>query len=1141
MTPLDVRARLLLALEADLVGPFAIGVPGADRSEAHRSDETLTLPPSRWYLTGFLAPAGARVPDADDLDSRGGELAAGSESQADDAGSEEPEPKRPVLFPASLGLSVYLPPASSSADDVLEVELSYADYDKVEVASDRDDKKVDGWKRVPHGPLRFPVPLDAAQLAEGIAVPMSVGLRIVGELQVTNMDGLPQGARVLSLFVVNDRPPLEKDRDLNYVFQVQLGLHYQTGFLSRPNRRGEDADREDDPRVLALLFRDRKEWAVGHNTSLRAPQVIDGEVRSLCTTQLPHFEVPDVEHQRVENLVLEMAELAKLDGVAFERALSPLLEAYGAWLERQRREPLPRKSLEDTRDGLVRKVEQIVARITEGIALLGRDATVREAFTLANQAMHIAAIQADSHRTDKRYVGRKSPSWRPFQLAFVLMNLGSIADAAHPDRAIADLIYFPTGGGKTEAYLGLIAFTLVLRRLRGKKRPDEGRGVAVILRYTLRLLTLDQLQRAATLICTLEEMRYREPKRLGNARFTVGLWVGKAATANRLKEVHAALNDFSVGARESPFPLTKCPWCDTEVRKEDIKLIDDAGKVSKTKYTRAVVYCSGATCRFTEAKRPGQGLPVLFVDEQLYDELPDFLVATVDKFAMMPWKGEAGMLFGRASHLTDLRAYGAMDTPPKGATPLPEGLLPPELIVQDELHLISGPLGTMVGLYETAVDYLSERTVDGERRVPKVVCSTATVRRAREQIRALFGRDMALFPPRGIDEGDNFFARPAPVTAERHGRLYVGVGAPGRALRAVSVRTYSVLLAAAQHSFDPKGEPKQPADPYMTLIGYFNSLRELGGMRRLVQDEVYSRVGKSDERRPHHHVGDHPWLSRRSVGRIAELTSRASTDEVKRTKNDLAVRLVSAPGAERTGEPLDVVLASNMISVGLDVDRLGLMVVTGQPKTTSEYIQATSRVGRAYPGLVVTCLNVMRPRDRSHYERFVAYHESFYREVEATSVTPFSHQTLDRGMVGTFLSMVRHGVAGMDGPLGAMDVHDKRAAIEKVLERLVRRAGKHRNWHDVEAENRIQDHVRRRGKSFLDSWEKVIASAVASGGARTYSGLDRQTHQGMALLFTADDARPDDHDAQQFEAPTSMRDVENSAHVWVRFKQLDEK
>jgi hypothetical protein len=343
------------------------------------------------------------------------------------------------------------------------------------------------------------------------------------------------------------------------------------------------------------------------------------------------------------------------------------------------------------------------------------------------------------------------------------------------------------------------------------------------------------------------------------------------------------------------------------------------------------------------------------------------------------------MLFGRATHLKGRRAYGVMHDAPKNATKLPDGLLPPELIIQDELHLISGPLGTMVGLYEAAIDYLCEKQVDGVARVPKVVCSTATVRRAKEQIRALFGRDMALFPPRGIDQGDNFFAAPASLK-DKTGRLYVGVGAPGRALRAVSVRTYATLLAAAQKTFDPNGDPRQPGDPYMTLVGYFNSLRELGGMRRLVEDEVRNRIAQfAEEKRPHDYPGEHPWAASRRLREPAELTSRETTERVKQTKARLAARHVS-----EDEKPVDVVLASSMISVGLDVDRLGLMVVTGQPKTTSEYIQATSRVGRAYPGLVVTCLHLMRPRDRSHYERFHAYHASFYREVEATSVTPYS-------------------------------------------------------------------------------------------------------------------------------------------------------
>jgi hypothetical protein len=506
----------------------------------------------------------------------------------------------------------------------------------------------------------------------------------------------------------------------------------------------------------------------------------------------------------------------------------------------------------------------------------------------------------------------------------------------------------------------------------------------------------------------------------------------------------------------------------------------------------------------------------------------------VDKFAMMPWRGDAGMLFGRATHMTEQRAFGVMHKPDKGAKVLPEGLYPPELIIQDEMHLISGPLGTMVGLYETAIDYLSEREIEGKRRAPKVVCSTATVRRAREQIKALFDREMAIFPPRGINDGDNFFAT---VDEESEGRLYVGVGAPGRALRAVSVRSYATLLAAAAKHFDPKGDLKQPADPYMTLVGYFNSLRELGGMRRLVEDEVTNRVKNfSEEKRPHHFVGPHPWAADRKLLLPAELTSRESTEAVKETKRRLNVRR-----ANEDQSPLDTVLASNMISVGLDVDRLGLMVVTGQPKTSSEYIQATSRVGRAYPGLVVTCLNASRPRDRSHYERFCAYHESFYREVEATSVTPFSLQTLDRGMVGTLLSMLRHGIIDMEPARGVMKLHENRTLAEEVLEVLVQRGRHHRLWHDAEAEDRIAAELRARGKNFLDAWEKVVDRAVEGAAQRTWSKQDKRKQEGVPLLHTATDDPPADLDERRFQAPTSMRDVEPSTHVWLRFMDLDRR
>jgi hypothetical protein len=1128
--PVDVRASLVEALEADLIGPFLRNGPGAGQ-------EVLPLPPSRWYLTGFLAPTQGRAPDPDDQDSEG-ELAAGGESQAEDAGVDEPEAKRRQHFPASMGMSVFLPPRRGDAPDFVEATVRWADYEQEDIAEDKSDKVKKGWKRVPRGPYTVRVPLDEKLLAsrDGVRWSESSGLCFRGELRETDIDGLEAGTRVLSLFLVNDRAALDKDRDLNFAFQVGFSLRYEPGFVPRPNRRGEDAD-DFDPRVLALLFRDRFEWAVGHNTSVEEPRPdAHGRVQVLSTTQLPRYEVRAVEPARFDGVEVGMLRLFELDGKGFENALSPLVEAYEQWIDRQRGEYLERKALSATRDRLVEEASRASARMREGIALLSQDPQIREAFKLMNLAMDVAARQADKSREDPRYKDGRVPEWRPFQLAFVLLNLASVADPSHGDRRTADLIYFPTGGGKTEAYLGLIAFTLLLRRMRGTARLDQGRGVAVILRYTLRLLTLDQLGRASTLMCALEEVRRRQPKLLGSARFAIGLWVGRAATVNSLSELHKVLTDYTPGNTESPFPLSACPWCGHPLRISNVKILDVNGRPTKTKLHRAVVYCDGSGCLFSEAKRPGQGLPVLFVDEQIYKEVPDFLVATVDKFAMVPWRGEAGMLFGRATHLDAEWAYGVMHNVPKGAKLLTQGLQPPELIVQDEMHLISGPLGTMVGLYETAIDYLCEREIDGVRRVPKVVCSTATVRRAREQIKALFMREMAIFPPRGINEGDNGFAR---VNREKEGRLYVGVSAPGRALRAVSVRTYATLLGASQKHFDAKGPLDQPADPYMTLVGYFNSLRELGGMRRLVEDEVQNRVIDFEGgKRPHHFVGPHPWAANRKLLFPEELTSRVSTEKVKDNKRRLGTRRASQDPA---AEPLDTVLASNMISVGLDIDRLGLMVVTGQPKTTSEYIQATSRVGRSYPGLVVTCLNASRPRDRSHYERFVAYHESFYREVEATSVTPFSLQTLDRGLVGTLLSMVRHGKLDLESATGLMKLHEHRAFADAALEALVERGRRHREWQDDEAEQRMADELRARGRNFLDAWERVVSRAKEGGAERTYSEYDRRKSEGKRVLRVVTDEPPADLDERRFVAPTSLRDVEPNSHIWVRFAPLDTK
>ena len=388
------------------------------------------------------------------------------------------------------------------------------------------------------------------------------------------------------------------------------------------------------------------------------------------------------------------------------------------------------------------------------------------------------------------------------------------------------------------------------------------------------------------------------------------------------------------------------------------------------------------------------------VDEEIYRHPPSMLIATVDKFAQMAWQGPVQTLFGqvtgycprhgfRSPELEDTNSHQAAGKLPPVATQPHALLRPPDLIIQDELHLISGPLGSLVGIYEGAVDELATWDVNGKRVRPKVIASTATVRRAQAQVSALFNRQVRVFPPPGLEAGANFFSRELPVSDQAPGRMYVGACAPGRRLKAALIRVYVAALAAGQTLYEKYGET---TDPFMTAVGYFSSLRELGGMRRLVDDDVRSRLTQVDAR----------GLKKRNLKlpmAVEELTSRKSATEIPEVLERMKCTF-PPPGQRSPKQPIDVLLATNMLSVGVDVGRLGLMIVAGQPKATSEYIQATSRVGRASPGLVITVANWARPRDLSHFESFCHYHATFYRQVEALSVTPYSIGAIDRALTG---------------------------------------------------------------------------------------------------------------------------------------------
>lgn len=1033
---LAVRQYVIDRLRAELVGPDP-GLPAVQTGSADpllRNEEILRQedPPRVRYGAGVLFPRQTEVEEqqsADAPESTGApDEADGGPAVGDDApapvdagreiryrgGGSEAETEQEInraneYLPSALGLTalVRLP-------DRLRIEIDAGRYGPETLIGQPTWKdEYVGWRRIP---IRYEVELTRDELESGPVLEREietgsdqVSMRLHLYIRGPGLQGSANDARMITFTLLNSTTGAER-RNQECLFQTRLSVQDAEGsacFLEYPDRaqrlEQDDALDSDLMRLsqeeqdsMRLLYRKRRVFAVGHGC---APDWSDTEADStdrVWTEAVPTFEVPPVLPAELDQLELRMEPLSDEDSPVAIDAGEALCGTYSRWIDDLEEvvdagnEIQP--DLVPAAERHIENARQCLDRMKDGVELLKKRADVRRAFALMNRAMLMQQvhyrISSEAPRqwvsegrnlvlsrpfSAPTYEGRGN-RWRPFQLAFVLMNLRSIVDPSSSDRETVDVIWFPTGGGKTEAYLGLAAFTILFRRI----TDPAAAGTVVLTRYTLRLLTTQQYQRAASLICALEYLRRRRPGELGSAPVTIGLWVGSGVTPNREQQAAEAFQRMlREGGRENMFALLSCPWCGAgmgayQVGRNSYKI---AGYRQLHAPRRVRHICDDPSCEFNEE---GGGLPVLVTDEAIYAEPPAMVVGTVDKFALLPWYPEASSLFGI---VTGERQYR-----------------PPELIIQDELHLISGPLGSMVGHYESVIGELC-RSPDG---LPvKIVASTATIARASEQVRALYARDDSfLFPPQGLEWGSSFFAEERRDLA---GRTYVGVFATALpSQQTAMIRVMSSLLQAP--ALAPETDPAV-IDPYWSLIAYFNSIRELGSAATLVSADIqeyirvlHRRLGLTpewpgdDERR---------WVRRPTL----ELTSRVSSGEIS---SALAQLFDSYDG--NPGSAVDVCLATNMIQVGLDVQRLGLMAVAGQPKTTSEYIQATSRVGRSIhgPGLVVVLLNPSKPRDRSHYEHFRAYHERIYSWVEPTSVTPFAIPVRERALHALVVTLARY-------------------------------------------------------------------------------------------------------------------------------------
>ncbi|MBS1711255.1 MAG: helicase [Armatimonadetes bacterium] len=1030
-----IRDELVEYLRSNLLGPVG------------GEDEALDVAPHQRYLMGTLYPKIADIAEPIGLIDDGEEYGTSIEEEAGALNDDEDTIRLATQWmPSSAGLSCFV----VAERPELEIEVKGATY----------CKSATGFQRMPfHFAIRISPEDSRPHTQRKEVLDGQVGLSVTWRPYAAGH------AHLATVTLVNIKERKEETRIVpeDCIFQPSISCRATSGKIT-DYPRFELLLPSDEDRELQLLYRRNRTFAMGHGCATYWEA--DGDVATEVRTSFFPVEEVKALTTDVSGLDSTVLDLAYLSGDAPDLAqrLGEFVDKYGEWIERlpAKHGDIPR-ALFDARDALLSRMRIACERMRRGIEVLTTDDQKLRAFQWANLAMAMQMRhssdeyagtrrkrnEANSSIPDYRASG---PMWFPFQLAFMLLTLAGVGDADDPDRGVVDLIWFPTGGGKTEAYLLAAAYGILLDRLRN---PAGARGTVVITRYTLRLLTAQQFQRSAALICALEFLR-RGNEQLGSEPITIGMWVGRDSTPNTFADAYDTFRDMrSESEPKSPFPLERCPWCGTEIVPQraseddgDFGIRCDGGSFR--------FYCPTDTCVFSDI------LPINVVDEALYAAPPTFLVATIDKFAQFSWDERPGCFLGASGYRV------------------------PSIVIQDELHLVAGPLGTVASLYEAAFDEVL--AANGAR--VKIIASTATIRNADDQVRGLFARPVQVFPPAGLSCDDAFFSK---TDESKPGRLYCGFMPPGH-----SSTTAQLTLTALIAQFPMESKLAAGSDDYWTQVIYHNSLREHGKTTTLLRDDVPGRIDyiAQGEKRL---IDD---------DNIVELTSNTE-DEM----TDLLARL---------GRPKDVSVVSctNMLSVGVDVKRLAVMTIVGQPKATAEYIQASSRVGRSnVPGVVIALYRPLKPRDRSHYESFRSYHESLYRYVEPTSVTPFSLPARQRALHAALVVLVRHA-AGLSANGDASRFRKADEHVHSAIEAL-----KNRSF--------VVDHLESTATSehldkLADNWEH---EALEFGNSLKYS---TKAAGGHSLLRNFDTGGSDDATQPPWPTLQSMRNVDSDSNVLIQ-------
>lgn len=1101
----EVRQKIIDAVRVDLMGP-------------QTENEILDENPRHAYIVGMLSSQTVEAREIADANEQEVDTDIAYEDEEDYTSGEDDE-NEPITtthfkLPSSMGISFYV----ETSTDTMNLDVCWGDYVKSsETRATKEGKEYSHALYTRH-PMKETIEIRFCEFEK------SKEYRLICDSNVyvhISRISLKNGYSLVTAYVMNKRANSENDVE-SMMFQVELKAYSTDGtniFI------GENTCRE----VLAadeFYFEQRPIFGRGRGCAATWGKTVEGRTSYIKSDFIPQYEFPGVSAalEGFDKFFFSMRFMSKATNKAqiIER-LNILADSYDQWIQDKLVHDGKMQDADfqaKVGDLVIAKCTEALSRIREGIRLVDSDAITFDAFCFMNRSMllqrnimnyskkHGAGIECNFND----FVNPQNPDndfgWRPFQIAFILMNLSGMVDPKHKDREIVDLLYFPTGGGKTEAYLGLMSFVIANRRLRASDETEYNSdgGVTAILRYTLRLLTTQQRDRITKMVIAAELIRQRTYPKFGKEPISIGFWVGGGVTPNSFDDLKENPDKPGEARRNRNLiykQLLTCPFCGKPLSEENFYI--------DTEQKSVLIYCSDPTCMFYKYKTDRIKIPVYLVDEEIYAKCPTIILSTVDKFARLPWDVKTNSLFGRVDRICSRDGYVAIgedhkkhnktrELPASTLTPI-RPFLPPELIIQDELHLITGPLGTIYGAYETIIEDMC--TCVEKKIRPKYVVSTATIKNADEQIKCLYARkNTSQFPPNGFEIGDSFFIKEIPVDTDPF-RKYIGICAAGQSVKTTLLRIYAIVLQTV-YSLSLEDEYKDVIDPYYSLVGYYNSIRELGGAVRLLQDDIPKRIYRIKNK---YHMSKVRYLNRK-----VEITSRMSSYEIPNKLKQLETTCDSK-------DCLDTAVATNMIAVGMDVDRLGLMVVTGQPKQNSEYIQATSRIGRAFPGLVITMYNPYRPRDLSHYENFTGYHSQLYRFVEGTTATPFSARARDRVMHALIISAIRlkypemasNAEASAIGNLTDTQMREIKALI---LERL--------NIIKPSVRADAEDEI----EQFIDWWKLLAAQPKP---LRYKGPLYRSKNQAYNVLMGYYGG-----DCRDTEKPTltSMREVENVSNMF---------